>query len=180
MAEQREASAEEKRALLAQLLEAYLAGENALQAKLGRLVPLTMSQEDQTRLLGRLMREPSTETMEDLMRRMLTKPDTPSFLSAPEQRMQDDLEASLLLHFRCYTKKPGQQQYSKSMAKFYEEYKQFIESGTYNQKNLKDTLQDGLPLECVFLTYGRELVRFLVLPPLSLGNKGCCLLVTTG
>jgi hypothetical protein len=188
-AQQRFATADERRHFLSAQLDDFLVGNNALCVKLGlqprrrgeaqRRVRLCLAPDDRQALLNRLVREPSRERIVSLTSALLTSgcEQWQQRLTPPEQQMQAEWEKSkavamLEIHFRAFLPP-----WREGWAAFYEEFSAHLLLGAGNQRNLQEALAKDLPLEFTYTVYRGEVIRQHVLEPLPWDAEGPKILV---
>ena len=168
------ASEAQKRQLCELCLQAYTDGENALSAKLDRVIKLHLTRPDQEALLNRIMREPTPQAVERTMQLLLrsARPELQSKLTKTEEKIKEALQPRVQVQFRCFSPPSGEE-----WANFYEEYGAYLLEGVDNKAHLKQALEQNWPLEVGFTTYGKTMLRFIVLQPLPPDQKGARLVI---
>lgn len=164
----------QKRELCEICLQDQIDGGNALSEKLGREIKLHITKEDQTALLNRIMRELTPQAIERTMQLLLrsARPEWRQRLTKTEQKIMETPQPRVQLQFRCFSPPSGDE-----WGKFYERYGAYLLEGIDNKVHLKTALEKQWPLEIGYTTFGEKMLRFIVLPPCPLDQRGARLVI---
>ena len=167
----------QKRVICRDLMSGYLRGQNLLNVKLERLIPLEMKKGHREALLNRICQEKSADAIDEMTGRLITSL-TAKGLCKLEVEMKADPEAVIQLRFHHFAYVGGAvAPYGRQWSDFYEKWGDYILMGELSRLNLQRALQENLPIDVSYATYKDEMLRFSVLEPFPATQEGVKLVV---
>ena len=165
------ASQEVKREILkSTMLIPYLQGENKLSDKVGRQIPLRISESSMTLFLDRLMKEKTKKSIDHTMDMQLVQPNLSAFLNVDEAaiRKTPAEHVRLRLVFEHFAW-PRDDEWTKFEAK----YRKLLTQGEGNRVHVEIATKKKKPLDIGFVTFTdtkkkeKKIIRFIVHRPVK-------------
>lgn len=184
MAKKRVATQEEKRYLFdAEILSDHIdKGENALGVLLKKPVFIDISPNDRQALLDRMMRTPQHKAIMFLLNDMVTA-DGITTMSKDQEKMAKRKKPHVKVsftHFLPPAKIDGGWQRAEAgherickWSIMYKRYEEYIIQSSRNANNMREAIQNELPIDMVITTTTKnELLRLVIFEPLPENQRG--------
>lgn len=184
MEKKRVATQEEKRLLFdTEVLRDYIEnGENTLALLLGKPVLIDISSEDRQALLDRMMRTPYHKAILFMLNDIVTA-DGITTLSGDQEKLAKKKQPRVKVsftHFMPPSKIDGGWQRAKpeherirKWSIVYKQYEDYIIQSSRNAINMREAIQNELPIDMVVTTtLKNELLRLVIFEPLPENQRG--------